>query len=165
MTTVGLEPTIFGSEDRRLIHWAKRPCRRQTQLAATPLTAVGELQRTPTRPKIQEMRLPGIEPGPAGWKPAILTTRPQTLLTSVGAMSESPSSGTQPKKLEFCKFTPLSSMDENRLCRQVFLDSSLDLQFNLAENGLRRGSNPGPPAPEAGIIPLDHEANMCRSCK
>jgi hypothetical protein len=25
MTTVGLEPTIFGSEDRRLIHWATRP--------------------------------------------------------------------------------------------------------------------------------------------
>ena len=24
-TTVGLEPTIFGSEDRRLIHWATRP--------------------------------------------------------------------------------------------------------------------------------------------
>ncbi len=28
MTTVGLEPTIFGSEDRRLIHWATRPCRK-----------------------------------------------------------------------------------------------------------------------------------------
>jgi hypothetical protein len=27
-----------------------------------------------------KMRLPGIEPGPAGWKPAILTTRPQTLV-------------------------------------------------------------------------------------
>ena len=26
-TTVGLEPTIFGSEDRRLIHWATRPRR------------------------------------------------------------------------------------------------------------------------------------------
>ncbi len=25
LTTVGLEPTIFGSEDRRLIHWATRP--------------------------------------------------------------------------------------------------------------------------------------------
>ena len=27
----------------------------------------------------KNVRLPGIEPGPAGWKPAILTTRPQTL--------------------------------------------------------------------------------------
>ena len=27
VTTVGLEPTIFGSEDRRLIHWATRPRR------------------------------------------------------------------------------------------------------------------------------------------
>ena len=25
MTTAGLEPAIFGSEDRRLIHWATRP--------------------------------------------------------------------------------------------------------------------------------------------
>ena len=25
MTTAGIEPAIFGSEDRRLIHWATRP--------------------------------------------------------------------------------------------------------------------------------------------
>ena len=34
-----------------------------------------------------------------------------------------------------------------------------------AEKGLRRGSNPVPPAPEAGIIPLDHEANASRNRK
>ena len=40
MTTVGLEPTIFGSEDRRLIHWATRP------IAHTVLRHGS--QRTPT---------------------------------------------------------------------------------------------------------------------
>ena len=30
----------------------------------------------------------------------------------------------------------------------------------LSYNGLRRDLNPGPPAPKAGIIPLDHEASL-----
>ena len=37
MTTVGLEPTIFGSEDRRLIHWATRPMETCSTRLATHL--------------------------------------------------------------------------------------------------------------------------------
>ena len=56
MTTVGLEPTIFGSEDRRLIHWATRPdgilfvrlettCRKEgVHLPATLLVVSGVLR-------------------------------------------------------------------------------------------------------------------------
>ena len=104
------------------------------------------------------MRLPGIEPGPAGWKPAILTTRPQTLLKTMGARARVQAA--ESKKTRIRRFNSASLVNRKGLCLQIFLKMSPDLQINFAENGLRRGSNPGPPAPEAGIIPLDHKAAL-----
>ena len=37
---------------------------------------------------------------------------------------------------------------------------SLRWEYDKSETGLNRDLNPGPPAPEAGIIPLDHWANI-----
>ena len=61
MTTVGLEPTIFGSEDRRLIHWATRPSALQKLSYNTNLAEVYRHIEREFR-SVAKMPTVGLEP-------------------------------------------------------------------------------------------------------
>ena len=67
--TTGIEPATFCLRSRRSttkLHWHHVP------------TSVDQIQTRTRRYHKNNMRRPGIEPGPSAWKADILTTRPMT---------------------------------------------------------------------------------------
>ena len=81
MTTVGLEPTIFGSEDQRLIHWATGPIKLSYRQAIAKC-------KNDTKITTFKYFLPGLNRGPLACKASVITTRPRKLCNQLANKHE-----------------------------------------------------------------------------
>ena len=55
--------------------------------------------------------------------------------------------------------------DEGEKMVLSYMQGEKEIMLGEIKGGPDRDLNPGPLAPEARIIPLDHQANWCRLCR